>query len=358
MTLARNIQFTPRDGAQPPERQPKSRGYTRLDNATDLRLLGELPNALVKPALFLMSRRCLRQPGARWPEIAEFSGRSQTQIAEALSKLAALGLAESDTGLWVWIDRKPGENIPGFARKPGMGVPKNAVSDNEKQPSELKELKELKEEEHAGAHARPESGPDHLPHQAAEAAHPTAPDGAAADAAGADLPPPSPVELGHDPQGGENVTDDVKSSAPAAGGYRAAMDAISGAGLLPTWRNWVRLTRALQVTQEAHAALWAGWIGAGRAAHLGEQAAHIIEAGHYAHPLGALKKRMADAASGPAPLERVPVERPTLRAGQRVRYPDGSEATIVAVRSRGVTTDHADFPDVPLARVRSLEVLA
>ena len=152
------------------------------------------------------------------------------------------------------------------------------------------------------------------------------------------------------------MTDVVKGSAPA-GGYRAAIDAISAAELLPVWRNWVRLTRAAQVTQEAHAQLWAGWIGEGRGAQLREQATHIIESGHYAHPLGALKKRMADVPTGPAPLERVPVERPTLRPGQRVRFPDGSEASIIAIMSRGVVTDHPNFPDVPLGRLRTLEVL-
>ncbi|MFD1732663.1 hypothetical protein ACFSC4_31615 [Deinococcus malanensis] len=40
-----------------------------------------------------------------------------------------------------------------------------------------------------------------------------------------------------------------------------------------------------------------------------------------------------------------------------MRYPDGSEATVLAVLSRGIATDHPEYPDVPLGQVRTLEVL-
>ena len=44
--------------------------------------------------------------------------------------------------------------------------------------------------------------------------------------------------------------------------------------------------------------------------------------------------------------------------GMRVRYPDGSEALVVSVQARSISTDHPQVRDVPLSQCRNLEVLA
>lgn len=344
------IKFQPPTEPPAPASKPKSGGYTNLDNDTDLTILADLPNALVKPALFLMSRRSLRQPAAHWGEVAAFCKRGQTQTSEALTALAGLGYAVSENGLWRWANRVSTGNPPETRRKPGMSAPKNAVLKSKKQVPELRN-EGTKEVEHTGAreaHATTTT-PEQPEDQAGQA-----PDGAASDEASPDLASLTAAVLTDEHEEHGSAMD--KKKVPAASPYRAAMDAISAAELLPVWQKWVRLNALKRVTQEAQAELWHGWIQAGQGQVLGEQATYIIEAGHYEYPLPALKKRMKDAETALAP---VPVQaRPSFAAGQRVRYPDGSEATVLAVLSRGVATDHPDFPDVPLGQLRTLEVLS
>ncbi|WP_412027882.1 helix-turn-helix domain-containing protein [Deinococcus yunweiensis] len=184
-----------------------------------------------------------------------------------------------------------------------------------------------------------------------------APDGAAPG--GAQTTTPSPDHSENAVRDGEirNVssTNTVLPAAPTT--YRGAMDAISGAGLLPVWRDWVRLNKLAQVSQEAQALVWGRWISEGKAETLRAQATDLIESGSFSHPWGALRKRMSVQGLSPVPVAGTAPERPSLRAGQRVRYPDGTEATVLAILSRGVATDHPEYPDVPLGQVRTLEVL-
>ncbi|MVN86844.1 hypothetical protein GO986_08715 [Deinococcus sp. HMF7620] len=348
------IKFQPPTEPPAPVNKPKAGGYTNLDNDTDLALLAELPNALVKPALFLMSRRGLRQSAVHWGEVAAFCKRGQTQTSEALAALAALGYAVSEDGLWRWDYRVSTGNPPETRRKPGMSAPKKNVLHKQKQAPELRN-EGTKEEEDAGAREALTltaftPTPEHSEREAGQA-----PDGAASDEAPMASPSQDQLDNAHC-DGGNVDAEGLKQVPPAAPTYRAAMDAISGAGLLPVWQKWVRLNALKRVTQEAQAELWYGWIQDGQGQALGEQAAYIIEAGHYEFPLPALKKRMRDAATALVP---VPVQaRPALAVGQRVRYPDGSEATVLAVLSRGIATDHPDFPDVPLGQVKTLDVLS
>lgn len=183
------------------------------------------------------------------------------------------------------------------------------------------------------------------------------PDGAAPGGANPTTPSQNPFKTAH--QDGENGNAPGSEKVPPAAArspYRAAMDAISAAGLLPVWRDWVRLNRLAQVTQEAQAPTWAAWIADGHTETLRVNALDIIQSGSFSHPWGALRKRMATPQAGALPA--VPAPRPTLSAGQRVRYPDGTEATILAVLSRGVATDHPEYPDVPLGQLKTLEVLS
>ncbi|MBZ9752755.1 helix-turn-helix domain-containing protein [Deinococcus sp. HMF7604] len=187
-----------------------------------------------------------------------------------------------------------------------------------------------------------------------------APDGAASGEA--QMVSPSQDQSKNAHHNGDNVNaDGLKQVPPAAARspYRAAMDSISAAGLLPVWRDWVRLNRLAQVTQEAQVLVWAEWIGAGQAEVLRHNAVDLIQSGSFSHPWGALRKRMQfDPNAGQNGQTTATPERPTLAVGQRVRYPDGSEATVLAVLSRGIATDHPDFPDVPLGQVKTLEVLS
>ncbi|MFD2609533.1 hypothetical protein ACFSR9_08795 [Deinococcus taklimakanensis] len=183
------------------------------------------------------------------------------------------------------------------------------------------------------------------------------PDGAAPGGANPTTPSQNQFKTAH--QDGENGNAPGSEKVPPAAArspYRAAMDAISAAGLLPVWRDWVRLNRLAQVTQEAQAPTWAAWIADGHTETLRVNALDIIQSGSFSHPWGALRKRMTIPQAGALPA--VPAPRPTLSAGQRVRYPDGTEATILAVLSRGVATDHPEYPDVPLGQLKTLEVLS
>lgn len=98
-------------------------GFTRLDNETDVVTLLGLPNALVQPYLFLLTRARLSRPGAHWGEIAAAIDRSQTQIHAALRALKDRGLAEESGGLWLAIRMKttgnPQDTPKEVAPKPG-----------------------------------------------------------------------------------------------------------------------------------------------------------------------------------------------------------------------------------------------
>lgn len=352
MSVVRNIPFGPSEPEQPQPRQHKS--YTRLDNDVDLTLLlAELPNALVKPALFLMSRRNLRTPAVHWGEVAAATRRSQPQTTRALSVLQGMGLAASEDGLWRWSDRKPNGKPEDIQRKSYIDAPENAVLHNEKQAPELKELKELKEVDVIGLECAGEAEQQQHLDAAGE------PEGQTPDGVASDEAVQTPDPLTENPMTGNGGTENVTDPEQVPGGRtpREAMAVLAEAELRDTWRGWVRLTAIPRVTQELHAVQWAEWVTAGQAADLKLHVAALIEAGTYNMPWAALKHRMARPA-GPAPLPAVEVQRRTsFRAGQRVRFPDGSEATVVSVLSRSIVTDHPQFPDVPLGRLKALEVL-
>jgi len=154
----------------------------------------------------------------------------------------------------------------------------------------------------------------------------------------------------------------INTNTREADGYAAHIRDVGDAGLLEFWGRWVALGGFKKPTQEAQVVVWAEWIRAGRADALRTQVQHIIESGAYAHPFSALKKRMSDAldTDHAAALRGAPggsPPPPSLRPGQRVRYLDGTEATVVSVLSRGIATDHPTLPDVPIGRLKTLEVL-
>ena len=141
--------------------------------------------------------------------------------------------------------------------------------------------------------------------------------------------------------------------------YNADMRDVTSAGLLDLWSGWVRLQGLKKPTQEAQIAVWAAWIRDGNAEALRAEAAEVISLGSYAHPFAGLKSRMGKALSlKNTSFSLVPAApRPVFRPGQRVRYPDGSEAEVLAVLSAGIATDHPTLPDVPLSQLATLEVL-
>ncbi|GGJ89931.1 hypothetical protein [Deinococcus aquiradiocola] len=141
---------------------------------------------------------------------------------------------------------------------------------------------------------------------------------------------------------------------PPAGPYRAALNAIDTAGLTPDWAQWIRANALRPAAQEAQAPVWQAWIDAGHADTLKVHALDLVQSGgSFTHPWGALKARMRNASippAGTAPPAPVP-----YRPGDRVRYEDGSEAVVLDVRARGITTDHPHHPDVPIGRLNTLE---
>ncbi|WP_019585264.1 helix-turn-helix domain-containing protein [Deinococcus apachensis] len=141
--------------------------------------------------------------------------------------------------------------------------------------------------------------------------------------------------------------------------HQRDMHTLAEAGLMEVWRDWAGLVKAAPVTLKAQAGQWAAWVREGRADALRAEAQSVIELGSYAHPFAGLKARIKalQNVGAQAPEKGSAPPRPALVAGQRVRYPDGSEATVVAVLSRGVATDHPDYPDVPLGQVKTLTVL-
>lgn len=169
---------------------------------------------------------------------------------------------------------------------------------------------------------------------------------------------PSQDQVNNDHQdgGNDNVTGSEQVPPGPAVTPAAAQRVIREAGLSESWRSWVRLTAIRPVTQEVQSVIWATWIQQGHAALLAEQVAHIVLAGIYGNPMAGLTKRMRDGMTPVTQASTAP-NRPSFTAGQRVRYPDGSVATVLAVLSRGIATDHPEYPDVPLAQIRGLQVV-
>lgn len=314
-----------------PEKAEKSsvRPYTKLDEARDLDPLYELPNALVKPALFLMSRRRLRQPGANWADVASKVKRSQPQVTEALNRLAALGLAECHNGLWYWkTSGKPAET----QRKSYMAAPEIDVQDGEKEAYEYKEQKELKENTNNTCLGT------EWPAQ-----FPGGVDAGAALASNTNTPQtPVQAEPAHPQEGTINVTEKQKV-APAGAApqtYRAAQDALTRAGAWDLWQTWVRGVPALarsRAAQDAQIVQFAAWVDEGFGDPLRENVKNIVEAGTFAHPYNALKARMEKLkAVQHAEKEKIVELRRAFgdaqcQPGERRRAPDGRVWTVEIV---------------------------
>lgn len=239
-------------------------------------------------------------------------------------------------------------NLTAYREKPPVNL--TAASNNS---NSLLEFKSSTNNNHAGetpGQADPQAvdGVDSNP-------EPQAPDGAASGEAGTDLHSQGQLKNTH--CDGENVNaqgnENVPPAAPSA--YRAALDAVTGAGLLPVWRDWVRLNRLAQVSQDAQIAVWARWIQEGQSELLRQHAQDIIESGSFSHPWGALRKRMA--AAPIHPITPTSTAELPFKEGQRVRYPDGTEAEVLGVRPAGITTDHPTFPDVPVGHLKGLKVI-
>jgi len=144
----------------------------------------------------------------------------------------------------------------------------------------------------------------------------------------------------------------VPPAAPVAP-YRAALNAIEAAGLTPVWVQWIRANALESAAQEAQATVWQEWIAAGQVTLLKANALDVIQSGGaFSVPWAVLKARMTKATTAPATPAPIP-----FRPGHRVRYEDGSEALVLDVRARGVTTDHPLYPDIPLSQLNTLELI-
>lgn len=184
---------------------------------------------------------------------------------------------------------------------------------------------------------------------------PQTPDGAASGEARLAAASQVLLKNTHQNGGNVNVTGSEKVPPPAATPFRAALRAIDAAGLTPTWLQWIRSNTLRQVAQEAQAAVWQEWIEAGQAAPLKANVLDLVQSGgSFSHPWGALKARMLKAATATA--QALPTHIP-FKPGHRVRYEDGSDALVLDVRARGITTDHPLYPDVPLSRLKTLELV-
>lgn len=152
--------------------------------------------------------------------------------------------------------------------------------------------------------------------------------------------------------------------------HRAALQLFAKVGLSDTWSAWVEHVGAAQTTQEAQSPHWVAWIEAGLADSLvaGVEkvrylGAEITSAPRFLH--GFMQKEATDrAARQNAPTSRdgsaaaVPTSSARFVPGARVRWPDGEEATITKTAAACIYTDHADRDRVPLALLKTLEVVA
>lgn len=159
----------------------------------------------------------------------------------------------------------------------------------------------------------------------------------------------------------KSLTTNTNTGREAPSAYGPAMQSVVGAGLVSLWGQWVALQRLAKPSQEVQAIAWATWIDEGKADALRAEAQNLVSLGTYAHPFAALRKKLDSPVSTTtqaATSEDYSARRAAFAVGQRVQYPDGTEATVLAVLSRGIATDHPEFPDVPLGRLKTLTVLA
>ncbi|GAA5514791.1 hypothetical protein Dcar01_03552 [Deinococcus carri] len=368
MTPAKNIRF-PAPASPPAGPKPaKTAPFTRLDNATDMELLAELPNALLKPALCLLMHRNMRP--VHWGEVATYSRRGATQTRQGLARLAELGLAVAQGDLWSWAGstaaRKPvRESARKPVRKSDETAPENAVQDGETPP--LKEGTEVKKKEktnntYVSDSDQPAPAPTAVVAGGAseQQADPTQQaQSAAPGGARADLPSPSQLKTAHQHEETENVTDSEKVPPPAAApqGYRAAQEALAAAGAWDIWQGWVPGVPGLsrnRAAQDAQIAQFATWVQAGLVEDLRQNARDIVVAGSFAHPFPALVKRMERAeAVQHAQRQNLDETRrafgeATCMPGERRRAPDGRVWTVEAVEYGMVFFAESGAPlDVP-----------
>lgn len=120
-----------------------NKGYTKLDNEVDLKVLLGLPNALVQPYLYLLSRRNLDDPVVHWGLVAGAINRSQRRTHDALKALEERGLIESCEGGWQSVlatkaRRKRGgsgdKTAAVLATKPTIEEAENTVPDGDFPP--------------------------------------------------------------------------------------------------------------------------------------------------------------------------------------------------------------------------------
>ena len=330
MTPAKVIKFPA--GTETPA--PAKTSFTRLDNATDLAALYELPNALLKPALCLLEHRHMRP--LHWGEVATIIRRGATQTREALSRLAELGHAVVEGDSWSWVGSTAARKaVRESARKP---VRKSEFSPLQKTvwggiSLALKEVKEVKKEKNTNNTLLGTEWP---------AQFPAGVGAGAALASKTETARPVQDQTAHPQEGTINVTDKQKV-APAGAApqtYRAAQDALTRAGAWDIWQTWVRGVPALgrnRAAQDAQIAQFAGWVDEGFADPLRDNVKNIVEAGTFAHPYNALKARMEKLkAVQHAEKEKVVELRRAFgdaqcQPGERRRAPDGRAWTVEAV---------------------------
>ncbi|MCP2015641.1 hypothetical protein L1280_002809 [Deinococcus sp. HSC-46F16] len=375
MTAAKTIKFPA--PTVPQEQQPaKPASFTRLDNATDLEVLADLPNALLKPALCLLKHRHMRP--VHWGEVATFSRRGATQTREALSRLADLGLAAQQGDLWSWADspaaRKPvRESARKPVRKSEFSTLAEAVQHGEsptpKEGTEGKKKEDTTNTYVSDLYGAATPGTGVVAGGSIAETAPQAPNGAAPGGARAETPSPSQEQTAHQHEETEDVTDS-ETVPPAAAplGYRAAQDALSNAGAWDVWANWLRGNPALsrnRAAQDAQIAQFAEWVRGGLIEELRQHAREIVVAGSFAHPYLALEARMdrakvvQDAKQQNVDETRRAFGEPTCTPGERRRAPDGQTWTVEEVAYGLVIFEEAAAPlDVPDAVVAEWAVVS
>lgn len=134
--------------------------------------------------------------------------------------------------------------------------------------------------------------------------------------------------------------------------YQDAMTVLAQTpGMLGVWRDWVRLDRLPQVSQEAQVPQWAAWIQAGSADALRAAATEIITSGSWSHPWGGLKHKMSQAhsaAAASAAREQqaaADTPAPLLQPGERRSAPDGREWTVAYSEWGFVYFEETTAPD-------------
>ena len=337
------------------------RGYTKLDNATDLQIIAALPNALVKPYLFLISKRGLRVKTVHWGEVAAFCGRGQVQTFQALKQLADLGLAESDSGLWRVTTGISTDTCRIVAQKPVMAVAKNAVSDSVQRLPELSNevTKRIKDKTFVVSEpvALP---PDAQPVTAHAAVRAPQESEILSASTGSEFEPIQQGRQTSNAHGGKQVA----ARRPGAAAlllevWNAHRGVLPAADSITPGREKASV-RLMQVAGSLEAAC----------ALLADAAREVAADPFWQDRRYGLDNLMPGKVVAKAEAQRarklpsVPAqstagaELERFAPGMRVRYPDGSEALVVSVQARSISTDHPQVRDVPLSQCRSLEVLA